>query len=150
MCLFPEPAMPFNINSQVHNTVPLVNQSEHICGLGNHSALRFPPDPTPPHPQLHGGKSTLLTTPGAPNPGATAAGTSAPHTLTLHPGTRWRQSNGTFCASSTGEYIILKYTHHQTHSLSFQWYLGRKCLQPHDLGCIWEKGKRARVMIMFW
>lgn len=74
--------MHFNINSQV----PLVNQSEHICGLGNHSALRFP---------LAVWKKIYSTgSPGASNPGATTAGTSASHTFTLHPEQGWEQSNG--------------------------------------------------------
>ena len=124
--------MHFNLNSQVLITVPLVNQSEQICGLDNPSALRFS--------SMHGGKCTLLAAPGAANPGATASGTSAPHTFILYSEGGWGQSNGTFCELSSGEYIILKYTHRQIHNLSFQWYLSRKFLKPLDLECNWEKG----------
>lgn len=88
-----------------------------ICGLGNHSALRLSPDAWR--------KIYSTGSPGAPSPGATAAGTSAPQTFTLHSEGGWGQSNGTFCGLSSREYIILKYSHHQIHNLSFQRSLSR-------------------------
>lgn len=129
--------MHFNLNHQVHITVPLVNQSEQICGLGDLSALRFSPAALRKIYSI--GSPTWEW--GSQTRSHSCRGTSPPHTFILHRQGGWRPSKGTFCALSSGEHIILKYTHHRMHNLSFQWYLSMRFFKPLDLGCSWEKGK---------